>query len=415
VATVIYTSGTTGTPKGVMLTHRNIMSNIYAVLERIPVGATDSVLSFLPLSHVFERMAGFYTMLYAGARITYAAGIESVSDDLKAISPTVLITVPRFLEKVRDAIHESVSAAPAMRRHLIEWALRAGRQRLERRETGRMDGGSFSERIADRMILSRIRAELGGRLRFFISGGAPLPIEVNRFFHTLDLPVLEGYGLTETSPVLCVNTPAEWRIGSVGRPVPGVEVKIAPDGEILARGPNIMKGYLGREDETSQALKNGWFHTGDIGSIDPDGYLYITDRKKDIIVLSTGKNVSPQPIENRLRRSAYIREVVLIGIGRKFVTALIAPDLERLRATGHIAAADLPKASDLITDPRIRSIINDEIRDRSGRLAPFERIQDFLLVGREFRIRDGILTPTLKVRRRRLEEIYRESIDGMYA
>jgi long-chain acyl-CoA synthetase len=416
VATIIYTSGTTGPPKGVVLSHLNIISNIKSVLDRIPVNRSDKVLSFLPLSHILERMAGFYAILYAGGGIAYAESIKTVKDDLVAVSPTLLITVPRFLEKVYENIHEKMSTAPNLQRKIFEWSVDIGHRHLGHLlQHGIKDRNDpLKLKMANKLVFSRLRNEFGGRIRFFVSGGAPLPLPIGRFFHAVGLPIYEGYGLTETSPVISCNSPVGWKLGSVGRPIAGVDVKIASDGEILVRGPNVMTGYFGKERETRDALEGGWFHTGDVGTIDEDGFLYITDRKKDLIITSGGKNIAPQPIEMLFKQSPLITEVVLIGNGRKYITALIVPDLERCSSVIEEEKLEIGIHDLLIDNLKVRKVIEEELEELSCDLASYERVKQFQLMARDFGIASGELTPTLKVKRHYIEKEYRHLIDGMY-
>ena len=416
IATIIYTSGTTGPPQGVMLTHRNIMSNIESVLEQIPIERSDKVLSFLPLSHILERMAGFYTILYAGAGIAYAGSTDTIREDIVAASPTLMITVPRFLEKVYENIRETMAASSAFRRKIFEWSIDVGHKHLERTRTHGTKGRdrSVKYKIAKRLVFSRLRKELGGKVRFFICGGAPLPLPIAEFFHAVGLPVYEGYGLTETSPVISCNSPLEWKLGSVGRPISGVDVMTDLNGEILVRGPNVMIGYFGKETETKEALRGGWFHTGDVGTIDEDGFLHITDRKKDLIITSGGKNIAPQPIEMLLKQSKFIKEVVLIGNGRKFISALIVPDFGKIGPVVGEGELNLGAPGILAENPKVRKVIEEEIEELSHDLAPHEQVKKFLLIARNFRIGTGELTPTLKVKRDIVEKEYRHLIDSMY-
>ena len=329
VATIIYTSGTTGDPKGVMLTHGNLTSNSVASVQALGVNERDECLSFLPLSHIFERMAGHYVMLHAGTLINYCGSVEAVAGDLIQRSPTVLTAVPRLYEKIHEKLLDAVKEGGPVKIRVFDWARRTALAWADLRLNGKPipAGLSFRYWIADRLVFSKLRSRVGGRLRCSVSGGAPLNPEIARFFYAAGMPLLEGYGLTETSPVIAVNTFSALRIGSVGRPLPGVDVRIAEDGEILTRGPNVMKGYYNRPDATAEALSpDGWFRTGDIGRLDADGFLFITDRKKDLIVTAGGKNIAPQPIEGRLKSSPFISNAIMLGDKRKFPILLIVPN-----------------------------------------------------------------------------------------
>lgn len=387
LATVIYTSGTTGIPKGVMLSHANIASNVEAVTKILQLGPDDLALSFLPLSHIFERMVD-YVYFYRGASIAYAASIDAVADDLTFFKPTIIASVPRFLEKVYQRVHKGVAAAPESRRRLFENAMKAASE---------PPGGfwrSAKRAWYDMLVHSKIRARLGGRLRVVISGGAALAPEIALFFGRIGIPVLQGYGLTETSPVITMNGESVNRAGTVGKPIPGVEVKLADDGEILTRGPHVMRGYYNKPDETAQVLRDGWFATGDIGAFDADGFLRITDRKKDLFKTSGGKYICPQPIENRLKEDPLISQAVVVGDGRKYAVALIVAN-----------------RGETDVRPRVEAVVARV----NETLAPYETIKKFALLESEFTIESGELTPTLKVRRRLIEERHRSIIDSLYA
>jgi long-chain acyl-CoA synthetase len=408
VATIIYTSGTTGIPKGAMLTHRNLVSNILSTSEQLPLGPADLALSFLPLSHIFQRHVD-YAALYAGTTIAYAESVTSVAEDMASLRPTVAAGVPRFFEKVYARVLSEVARGPALRRVLFAQALRIGRAGLA--------GGrkSLAWRAADHLIFRRIRERLGGRIRFFISGGAALEREIAEFFWAIGLPIYEGYGLTETSPVIALNAPGRTRFGSVGRIVGNQEVRIAEDGEILVRGPNVMKGYYRMDRETAEALEGGWFHTGDVGELDPDGFLRITDRKKDLIVTSNGKNVAPQRIENRLKLIPYFENVVLVGDHRKFVSALITPNYEALAAYAREHGIAFETPAELIRKREIYDLAMSEIERHTLDLSDFEKIKKLAFLDRDFSIDGGELTPTLKVRRFTIEKKYRAAIDELYS
>jgi long-chain acyl-CoA synthetase len=415
-ASLIYTSGTTGSPKGVVLTHGNFVSNVLQSLEVLDLGPRDVMLSHLPLSHVLERMGGLFTPLRCGATIAYAESFERMPQNLLEVRPTVIISVPRFFERVLGRTQQKLAGLGSMGRALFAWAADVGRRWSWTRTAGSVPMRLQASRaIADFLIYRRLRAGFGGRIRFFISGGAPLNPETAHLFHAAGLPVLEGYGLTETAPVLAVNTLEHWRIGSVGRPLPGLEVRIADDGEILARGPNVMKGYYRRPEETAAAIDpEGWLHTGDIGSLDPDGYLAITDRKKDIIVLGGGKNVAPQPIEMLLRTIPVVSEVVVIGDGRPYLVALVVPDFPALEARARAAGIDFANRDELVADRRVRALVRHEIEARTKPLAAWERIRRFALLGRELTLAGAEVTPTLKVRRQKVAEGWADVIDRLY-
>jgi len=414
-ASIIYTSGTTGEPKGAILSHRNFTANVRQCLSVFDLGPTDTCLSFLPLSHVFERTGGYYVMLTAGATIAYAESIEAVADNLREVRPTVVCSVPRVYEKMYARILDTVHRGPLPKKVLFHWAARTGRRYISEKLTGRVDPVTrLALFFADRLVLRKLRDRVGGRLRFFISGAAPLAREIAEFFHGAGIPILEGYGLTETSPVITVNTFAHLRFGTVGHALPGVEVRIAPDGEILARGENVMVGYFKKPEQTAEAIIDGWFHTGDIGHLDADGYLLITDRKKDLIATAGGKKVAPQPIEGQLKQSPFVSEAVLVGNRRPFISLLIVPNFARLEewaANAGLAAAD---RAALVASPEAHALYQGVVDGINTHLSQFERIKSFVVLERELSLAEGDLTPTLKVRRRIVEEKYRSRIDAMY-
>jgi long-chain acyl-CoA synthetase len=417
LATVIYTSGTTGEPKGVKLTHRNFIENSAAVSARTPVTGYELVLEFLPLCHVLERCAGYAYMRLSCPRAYCSA--RHVAELLPVIKPVYFCSVPRVFEKVRDAVLTKVDAASPVRRRLFRWALatgtRVGSARLEGRRPG--VGTALAHAVADRLVLSKVRAALGGRVAYALSGGAPLPVRVNEFFHALGIPLQEGYGLTETSPGIAVNgcLPGENRLGAVGRPLDNVEVRIADDGEVLVRGPSVTPGYWHRPDATREAFSpDGFFHTGDIGRIDGDGFLYITDRKKDLIVTAGGKNVAPQPIEELLTRSRFVDAAVLIGDGRPFIVALLSPDFAALRgwAAEQGIAEEEPGA--LAAHPRVQALFREAVEGANAELAHYEQIRLFRVLPVTLSIEGGQLTPTLKVRRRVVEREFAALVEEMY-
>ncbi|MEO8361792.1 MAG: long-chain fatty acid--CoA ligase [Vicinamibacteria bacterium] len=420
LATLIYTSGTTGDPKGVMLTHSNIGSNVETCAKEIfsLLGPSDSVLSFLPLCHVFERMGGEFVMLKRGVTVAYAESFDKVPANLMEIRPTILISVPRLYEKIMMRVREKVAASSPFRQKIFAAAESAGREVYERSERGQAIpfGLGIKHAILDRLVLSEVRGRLGGAVKLAVSGGAALPKEIGMFFGSMGLPILEGYGLTETSPVISVNTPSVHRIGSVGKPIAGVEVKIAEDGEICTRGPHVMKGYFNNPEATAEVIdKDGFFHTGDIGMIDADGFLYITDRKKDLIVTSGGKNIAPQPIENLLKVIPLIAEIVIVGNGHNFPTALIVPNFEHLTPAAAAAGIKDTSREALVANPKIVEMIQKAIDAASLDLAQYERVKKIALLATDFSIEAGELTPTLKVKRRVVEKKHKAVIDLMYA
>ena len=416
VATIIYTSGTTGHPKGVVLTHRNILTNLMAANAVLGITGDDAPLSFLPLSHVFERLA-LYLFLLLGCRVTFAESLQTVSRDLVRVGPTIMTGVPRVFEKFHHAVLDAVAAAPAPRKALFRWAMRVAVTASGARLAGRRPPlwAALQRPLADALVLRKIRARVGGRLRLMVSGSAPLAHTTGEFLFAVGLPVSECYGLTESSPGITGNPPAAARLGTVGIALPGVEVRIADDGEVLARGPNIMKGYFNRPEETAAALRDGWLHTGDIGHLDADGYLTITDRKKDIIVTSGGKNIAPAPIELRLKESPLVAEAVLVGDRRKFPAALIVPDFvmleEHLRGGGGASGS----RDQLVARADVQAIYQAILDDINVNLAQFERVKRFALLPREMTVEGGELTPTLKIRRKIVEQRWAAVIEHLYS
>jgi long-chain acyl-CoA synthetase len=418
LATLIYTSGTTGDPKGVMLTHGNITSNVVAALSVIHIDENDECLSFLPLSHIFERMVGHYVMMWGGTIINYAQGIDTVPADMIERRPTVMASVPRLYEKIYAKVLEGVMAGPPLRQKIFFWAKRTAERWAELHIAKRpIPGGlAFQKRLADKLVFSKLQARTGGRVRLFASGGAPLSADIARFFYAAGLPVLEGYGLTETSPIIAVNTFEHIRLGTVGKPLPGVEVRIAADGEILTRGPHVMKGYYNKPEATAEAIDpDGWFHTGDIGLVDQDGFLKITDRKKDIIVTAGGKNIAPQPIENRVKANPFILNAVMLGDKRKFPVMLVVPNYDKVRQW--LTATGMPGGTDAELAARhgVERKVEEEVKGLLKDLAQFEVPKKILLLTEDFTIESGELTPTLKVKRRVVEQRYKDRIDALYA
>ena len=417
VATLIYTSGTTGDPKGVMLTHGNIASNVVGGLKRLPLRDGDECLSFLPLSHIFERMAGHYTVFQAGTIINYATSFDTVAAELLEVRPTLVLSVPRLFEKIHSRVVDTAARSP-VRFAIFKWAKRTGEAWADLSLEGKPIPAwlALKHRIADRLVFSKLRARVGGRLRFFVSGGAPLNPSIARFFYAAGMPVLEGYGLTETSPVIAVNGPGETRLGTVGRPIENVEVRIAEDGEILTRGPHIMKGYFNKPEETAEVIDaDGWLHTGDIGELDKDGFLRITDRKKDLIVTAGGKNIAPQPIENLARTSKFVSNAVMIGDKRRFPAMLIVPNAENLKAWAAQKQLDESDYTALLKRPEVYAKLERELAKVFHHLAHYEVPKKYILLDRDFSIGSGELTPKMSVKRKAVEAANREAIEALYA
>jgi len=413
VATLVYTSGTTGTPKGVMLTNANLVTNVNASLAGFPITSADISLSFLPLSHVFQRIVD-YVMFSFGVTIAYVEKFDDVSQSFREVHPTIAVSVPRVYEKV----YARVLSVTGLKRQIVLWARRMAIEWAETVQAGRRPGGMLrlKHRLADRLVYSKLRESLGGRIRFFISGGAPLAPNIAEFFLGAGLVILEGYGLTETSPVTNVNTPTHMRIGTVGRPVSGTEIRIAGDGEILVRGPQVMRGYYRNEEATAEVINDeGWFHTGDIGRIDEDGYLKITDRKKQLLKTAGGKYIAPQPLENEIKRSRYVSEAVVLGDRRPYPIVLIVPNFHNLRDWAGRHGVPAGDVAALISDERVTGKIEREVARRVEGFARFEQPKKVLLLERELRLEDGEITPTLKVKRRVVEEHNAERIEALYA
>jgi long-chain acyl-CoA synthetase len=417
LATLVYTSGTTGNPKGAMLTHGNIATNAISAADVLPIEYAAVCLSILPLSHILERTAD-YAYFSKGCTIAYAENVNKVADNLQEVQPHIFAAVPRLFEKMRARIMDQVATYPAARQKIFHWALRVAEERLPYRITGKSMplGLKVKSGVADKLVFRKILARLGGRVRFVLSGGAPLSPDLAAFFIGAGLEIYEGYGLTETSPVIAINTPSLRKIGTVGPILPGVEVKIADDGEILSRGPHIMKGYWNNPEATAQAIDaSGWFHTGDIGEVDSDGCLKITDRKKDIIINAYGKNIAPQPLEALLKSSPYIGTPVLIGDRRKFLTALIVPNFEKLERDAAGLGLRFDSREELVHDDRVRQIYQEELDRFNRNLDRQEKIRRFALLARDFTIEDDEITPSLKVKRKNIDKKYKNVIDSLYA
>lgn len=416
LATIIYTSGTTGEPKGVMLTHANFITNVLAITAGLPISSTDVALSVLPLSHIFER-TGFYIFCYNGVSVYYTASFDQVGENLREVRPTIMTAVPRLFEKVYHRIVKKGFSQKGWKRRIFVRSLEVGERYAELIDRGSRVGPvlSFQQKVADRLVFSKWREGVGGRLRYFVSGGAPLSPALSYAFLAAGIPILQGYGATETC-IVSANRPKNNQVGSVGLPFEGIEISIAPDGEILLRGPNVMRGYYGHPEETASVLRDGWFATGDVGHLDKQGRLYITDRKKDLFKLSNGKYVAPQQIESLLKQSEFVSQVVVVGAGRKQPAALIVPEWEAVRQALTAAGEKFPlERSDLATFLPAIKLVQKDVALVTRELADYERIRRVALLPDEFSIDNGELTPTLKVKRRIIDEKFGELIDELYS
>ncbi|MEK6303759.1 MAG: long-chain fatty acid--CoA ligase [Acidobacteriota bacterium] len=421
LASIIYTSGTTGEPKGVLLTHSNIAYNAVASGTFLGIEPGGVMLSFLPLSHIFERMV-LYLCLYFGVQINYAGGIETVANDMQEVRPTLMSTVPRLLEKIYARMQKSASDAGGLKKRIFDWSLSVARRASVKTTSGERLPPllELQLEIAGRLVFAKLRAAVGGRIQRMVSGGAALSSEIAQVFIGAGIPLLQGYGLTETSPVITVNTLEQNRIGAVGRPLPGLEIKIAEDGEILTSGPHVFQGYFNKPADTAAAFDEGangarWFKTGDIGRVDSDGFLFITDRKKDLIKTSAGKYVAPQMIELMLNQCRFVEQSIVLGNGRKYVSALIVPDFENLRAWAKEQRIETTDKAELAADRRVVDMMKKEVNRVTSELADYEKVKRIGLVAQEFTIDGGELTPSLKVRRRIVEEKYAGLIESLYS
>lgn len=415
LVTLIYTSGTTGNPKGVMLTQDNLYSNVIATKRSLQVSTSDLALSFLPLSHIFER-TGDYFLFANGVRIAYAESIDTVPVNMSEMKPSLMMSVPRLYEKIYARVVEGAASGSGLKKRIFFWAKRVGERWADEKLAGRTPGGllALQYALAKKLVFSKLQERTGGNLRFFVSGGAPLSPEIAKFFYSAGLVILEGYGLTETSPVISTNTFEHYRLGSVGRPIAGVEVMIAADGEILSRGPHIMRGYYNNADATREAIDaEGWFHTGDIGEL-RDGFLYITDRKKDIIVTAGGKNIAPQPIENRLKTNKYVSQAVMIGDKRKFSVVLVVPNWDQLEGWASRHGIVWTSRAELLAMPAIYAKMEKEVKGQLSGLASYETPKKIALIEEDFSVERGELTPTLKVKRRVIDQTYKPLVDSLY-
>jgi long-chain acyl-CoA synthetase len=417
LATIIYTSGTTGEPKGVMLTHANLVSNLIDSSGHLEIGKQDTVLSVLPLSHVFERQA-MYMYLHHGMAVYFAESLQTVGPNLREVRPTILVGVPRLFEKIYQRIQEHAAEAGKVAEALLAWSVSVARA-YSYHFTNRKPVPAtlkLKQRIASKLVFAKWRAAFGGRIRLLLSGGAALSEDLASIYIGAGIPIIQGYGLTETSPVISASTFEEYRIGTVGKPIPHVEVRIADDGEIEVRGPNVMRGYYNKPEETRAAFtEDGWFKTGDIGTIDAEGYLRITDRKKELFKTSGGKYIAPAPIEQAIKGSRFVNQVVLVGSERKFPAALIVPVWEQLESYCKFKGIEVQSRSEMCRHPRIVDLLQRQIDALTPNLARYEKVKKVALLENEFTIEGGELTPTLKIKRRVIDDKYREVIEKLYA
>jgi len=410
IATLIYTSGTTGVPKGVVLTHGNLTSNIEVSLETFELNDEAVSISYLPLAHITARHVDF-ALIYRGCTLAYCPVIDDLTRVMMAIKPTFFVAVPRVYEKIYNQACRLT--AHGIKHSVFNWAIGVGGEHVNEVLAGKRPT-STAWKLADRLVFSRIREGMGGRIKIFISGGAPLGRELAEWYAKVGLQVNEGYGLTETSPVIALNHPGAYKLGTVGRPLPNVEVKIADDGEILVRGPSIFRGYWRMPEETANAFQGDWFKTGDVGGIDMDGFLSITDRKKDLIKTSGGKFIAPQPIENSLKANPLIAEAAVIGDRRRFAAVMIAPAFGQLEDWARHNEVSFANRMELVSHPRIQALYQGIVAEVNRNLARFETMKKVLILPEELSVAGGTLTPTLKLRRRILEARYKEDIERLY-
>ena len=415
LATIIYTSGTTGEPKGVMLTHDNFIANIRSITTGLPISASDVSLSVLPLSHIFERTV-FYVFAYVGVAVHYAASFDQVGEFLREVRPTIMTAVPRLFEKVYHRIIKKGTSAGGAKAKIFEWSLAVGQRVAELEDKRRRVPLSLraKHRIADRLVFTKWREGIGGRLRYFVSGGAPLSPTLSYSFLGAGIKILQGYGMTETC-IVCANRPEDNRVGSIGKPFKGIEVELAEDGEILVRGPNVMRGYYGRPEATLAVMQDEWFATGDVGHIDDAGHIFITDRKKDLFKLSNGKYIAPQQLESLLKQSEFVNQVVVVGSSRKYPAALIVPDWEDLKGALRDAGETLAATNEEIAkSPAAVKMVQRDVTKITAHLADYERVRRVALLPHEFSIDNGEMTPTLKVKRNVIDDRYADLIEGLY-
>ena len=421
IATIVYTSGTTGVPKGAMISHRSIYYVCRTISTNVGFHPDDLALSFLPLSHIFERVGGQFLAMYEGIPLAFAESMDTVAENIQEIKPTIMNAVPRFYEKAYNKIQNQIRQLPTPQQYFARWALSIGRRALKAEQEASNGNKDVARqiyraelRIADRFVFRKIRQRFGGRLRFLVSGAAPLSTEVHQFFESIGIPILEGYGLTETTAPVACNRPTTNRRGTVGRPIPGLDVKLADDGEIMVRGPSLFAGYYKNPEATAAAFKDGWFLTGDIGEFDSEGYLRIKDRKKDIIITAGGKHVAPQVLENMLAGRGLISRVLVYGDRRKYISALITLNPDELRTFATQNSITHSSLEELSQHPKVLEAVQRQISECNASLASFEQIKRFLILDRDFSMETNELTPTLKIKRKFVTEKYKELLDGLY-
>ncbi len=427
LASLVYTSGTTGDPKGVMLSHNNFASNVKSAQNAVTITNEDTFLSFLPLSHVFERTGGHFTAYSSGAHVYFARNIDTLTDDMQVAKPTLMMSVPRLYEKIYSRIQDSIAGSSFVKKAIFNWAINQGMAANVYRQRNEELPKSLAKKVAraDKLVFGKLKARVGGRLRYFVSGGAALSKQIEEFFWAAGIQILQGYGLTETSPVTNVNRPGHIRFGSVGKAIEDTEIKIDTsqwqsmrddvlEGEICVKGPQVMSGYYNNKSATKEVFdKDGFFHTGDVGYVDNDGFLFITDRMKEIIVMSNGKNVAPQPIENDLKLQPHIAQACLIGDDRKYMTALICPDWEKLEEFA-LANGIAAKGAQLVADQRVVSLIEKEVEAVNAKLSRYQQLKKFWIVGNDWTVETGELTPSLKLKRRIISDKYAKEIKELY-
>lgn len=417
VCTIVYTSGTTGEPKGVMLTHRGFLHDIVNAEAVFGILESDVFLSFLPLSHLYERLAGHWCPMYRGATIYYARGIDKVIEDIEKAKPTVMVSVPRLYEKIATSVIEKVETSSALKRKLFYWALDTGKIYHQHKYENNLNAAIEQKyKWAEKIVFGKIKQKLGGRFRFPISGGAPLSVETLKFFESIGLQIVEGYGMTETHLIISLTPPGKTKYGSCGKPIDGVNVKISEDGEVLVEGVTVMEGYYKKPELTGEVIDgDGWLHTGDIGYLDEDGYLFLTDRKKNIIITAGGKNVAPAPVENTVKTSKYIDDVCIIGDGKKFISALVVVNLENVQQFAKSKGIKIDTLQDASADKEINELIWKEVQNLQEDFAQYEKIKKIAILPQALSLEKEEITPSLKIKRNVVEKNYSKLIDSIYS